>query len=191
VAKAGTARVATAPVPHPRHAVENIDIARIFEEIADLLEIQGENQFRVRAYRTAARTIETLGVPAASLAVEGRLDELPGIGSDLAGKVCTILETGTLPLLQRLTAKTPESLVQMLKIPGLGPKARSRSTTRSVSRRWPPSRARREAGSSGNCPVSRARSNTRFCRALRTYADTAGDGGWPTPMRTSIHSSRI
>jgi DNA polymerase (family 10) len=50
------------------------------------------------------------------------LDELPGIGSDLAGKICTILETGTLPLLQELTAKTPESLVQMLRIPGLGPK---------------------------------------------------------------------
>jgi DNA polymerase (family 10) len=102
--------------------VENIDIARIFEEIADLLEIQGGNQFRVRAYRTAARTIGTLAVRAAALAFEGRLDELPGIGSDLAGKIRTILETGTLPLLQELAAKTPESLVQMLKIPGLGPK---------------------------------------------------------------------
>jgi DNA polymerase (family 10) len=122
VAKAGTARVATAPAIRARQSVENIDIARIFEEIADLLEIQGENQFRVRAYRTAARTIETLGVPAASVAAEGRLDELPGIGSDLASKICTILETGTLPLLRELTAKTPESLVQMLKIPGLGPK---------------------------------------------------------------------
>jgi DNA polymerase (family 10) len=105
-----------------RRSVENIDIARIFEEIADLLEIQGENPFRVRAYRTAARTIGTLGVPAASVAAEGRLDELAGIGRDLADKICTILHTGTLPLLQELTAKTPESLVQMLRIPGLGPK---------------------------------------------------------------------
>jgi DNA polymerase (family 10) len=123
------ARAATAPAHPPpaararsAHTVENIDIARLFEEIADLLEIQGENQFRIRAYRTAARTIDTLAVPAASLASEGRLDELPGIGSDLAGKIATILETGTLPLLQELTAKTPESLVQMLRIPGLGPK---------------------------------------------------------------------
>jgi DNA polymerase (family 10) len=113
---------------HPVHAraparpVENIDIAHIFEEIADLLEIQGGNPFRIRAYRAAARTIETLTVPAASLAGEGRLDELPGIGEDLAGKIGTILETGTLPLLQELTTKTPESLVQMLRIPGLGPK---------------------------------------------------------------------
>jgi DNA polymerase (family 10) len=118
------ARVHAPPAAQARrsHAVENIDIARIFEEIADLLEIQGENQFRIRAYRTAARTIETLAVPAASLASEGRLNELPGIGSDLAGKISTILETGTLPLLQELTAKTPETLVQMLRIPGLGPR---------------------------------------------------------------------
>lgn len=69
MAKAATARVVT-PLPHPRGTVENIDIARIFEEIADLLEIQGENQFRVRAYRTAARTIGALAVPASSLASE-------------------------------------------------------------------------------------------------------------------------
>lgn len=105
-----------------RHSVENIDIARIFEEVADLLDLRGENQFRVRAYRTAARTMATLGVPAASLAAEGHLVDLPGIGSDLAGKICTILQTGTLPLLQELTTNMPESLVQMLTIPGVGPK---------------------------------------------------------------------
>ena len=122
MSRAAAARVPTARRALPRRPLENIDIARILEEIADLLEIQGENAFRIRAYRTAARTIDTLAVSAASLAREGRLDELPGIGRDLAGKIGTILETGTLPLLQQLTAKTPESLVQMLRIPGLGPK---------------------------------------------------------------------
>ena len=122
MARSAGARAHITPSPHARPEVENLDIGRIFEEIADLLEIQGENQFRVRAYRTAARTIETLGVPAASLAREGHLEELPGIGSDLAGKIRTILDTGTLPLLRQLTAKTPESVVQMLRIPGLGPK---------------------------------------------------------------------
>ncbi|RPI48979.1 MAG: DNA polymerase/3'-5' exonuclease PolX [Acidobacteria bacterium] len=107
---------------HAKHALTNIDVARILEEIADLLEIQGGNVFRVRAYRNAARTIETLGVPVSSLVEDNCLDELPGIGSDLAGKICTILKTGTLPLLNELTSKTPESLVQMLRIPGLGPK---------------------------------------------------------------------
>jgi DNA polymerase (family 10) len=113
---------AHAEAPRVARAVENIDVARIFDEIADLLEIQGGNQFRIRAYRTAARTMETLTVPAASLAREGRLDELPGIGSDLAEKITVILETGSLPLLQELTAAIPESLAQMLRIPGLGPK---------------------------------------------------------------------
>lgn len=122
MARSATVRVDATHRPHPARRIENIDIARLFEEIADLLEIQGENPFRIRAYRTAARTIETLTVPAASLASEDRLDELPGIGADLAGKIRTILETGTLPLLQELAAKTPESLVQMLRIPGLGPK---------------------------------------------------------------------
>ena len=120
--RAATARIHTAQAPPPRRAMENIDIARMLEEIADLLEIQGENAFRIRAYRTAARTIGALAVPAATLVAEGRLDELPGIGSDLAGKISTILDTGTLPLLRQLAAKTPESLVQMLRIPGLGPK---------------------------------------------------------------------
>jgi DNA polymerase (family 10) len=120
---AATARASAREAPtRVRRSVENIDIARIFDEIADLLEIQGENPFRVRAYRTAARTIQTLTRPAAALASEKRLDELPGIGSDLAEKISTILETGTLPLLRELTARTPEGLVAMLRIPGLGPK---------------------------------------------------------------------
>jgi DNA polymerase (family 10) len=106
----------------PRRAIENIDIARVFDEVADLLEIQGGNPFRVRAYRTAARTIRGLAVPAAALAAEGRLDELPGIGEDLAGKIVTILATGTLPLLDELTARTPKGVVELLRIPGLGPK---------------------------------------------------------------------
>jgi DNA polymerase (family X) len=120
--------MATAVAPPPatppqlRRPVENIDIARIFGEIADLLEIQGENPFRVRAYRSAARTVETLGVPAASLCRSGQLTDLPGIGDDLAGKIATIVETGSLPMLGELTARTPEALVQMLRIPGLGPK---------------------------------------------------------------------
>jgi DNA polymerase (family 10) len=111
--------------PKPRAArrsLENIDVARMFDEVADLLELQGGNAFRIRAYRTAARTLESLPVPAVSLARKGTLHDLPGIGDDLAGKICTILDTGSLPLLAELTAKTPEALVQLLRIPGLGPK---------------------------------------------------------------------
>jgi len=104
--------------------MENIQIAKTFEEVADLLEIQGANPFRVRAYRNAARTIGTLGTPVETmLKTDGRtLEELPGIGADLAGKITRLCRTGDLPLLGQLTRKTPESLVAMLRIPGVGPK---------------------------------------------------------------------
>jgi DNA polymerase (family 10) len=104
--------------------MENIQIAKTFEEVADLLEIQGANPFRVRAYRNAARTIGTLGTPVETiLKNDGHaLEELPGIGADLAGKISKLCRTGELPLLGQLTRKTPESLVAMLRIPGVGPK---------------------------------------------------------------------
>jgi DNA polymerase (family 10) len=104
--------------------MENIQIAKTFEEVADLLEIQGANPFRVRAYRNAARTISTLGTPVETmLKGDGRaLEELSGIGADLAGKIARMCRTGELPLLTQLTHKTPESLVAMLRIPGVGPK---------------------------------------------------------------------
>jgi DNA polymerase (family 10) len=104
--------------------VENIEVAKIFDEVADLLDIQGANPFRIRAYRAAARTIGTLPTPVASLVDKdaAALEALPGIGADLAGKIRDICRTGRLPLLAQLTRKTPESLVALLRIPGLGPK---------------------------------------------------------------------
>ena len=75
--------------------IHNTDIAAIFDEIADLLEIEGANPFRVRAYRNAARTVQALGRDAATLVEEGfELTRLPGIGKDLAGKIQEIVRTG-------------------------------------------------------------------------------------------------
>jgi DNA polymerase (family 10) len=104
--------------------MENIDVANAFEEVADLLEIQGANPFRIRAYREAARTIGTLNTPVESLVEKdgGALAELPGIGADLAGKIIVLCRTGTLPLLNQLKRKTPATLVTLLRIPGIGPK---------------------------------------------------------------------
>ncbi|HXH07493.1 MAG TPA: DNA polymerase/3'-5' exonuclease PolX [Vicinamibacterales bacterium] len=103
--------------------MENIEIARIFEEIADLLDILGENPFRIRAYRNAARTVQALPTPVEVLLAEGRrLDELPGIGKDLAGKITEIVQTGTLPLLRELEARLPPGVVEIMRIPGIGPK---------------------------------------------------------------------
>ena len=104
--------------------MQNSEVARYFEDLADLLEIDGANPFRIRAYRNAARTIEDLPASVESLAAEGReaLMELPGIGEDLAKKIIVIVETGRLPQLDELQEKIPSGVVEMLRIPGLGPK---------------------------------------------------------------------
>jgi DNA polymerase (family 10) len=104
-------------------SVHNEDIAVIFEEIADLLEIENANPFRVRAYRNAARTIRNLSQELEDLAAGGKdLTELPGIGKDLAGKIQEILKTGASKALNKLHRAVPPGVEDMLKLPGLGPK---------------------------------------------------------------------
>jgi len=103
--------------------IHNADIARIFEEIADRLEIQGENPFRVRAYRNAARTVGELRLDLAKTIREGKpLPRIPGIGEDLGRKLHEIAETGTAALLVRLRKQLPPGITDLLRIPGLGPK---------------------------------------------------------------------
>lgn len=103
--------------------VHNADIAAIFEEIADLLEIQGANPFRVRAYRNGAHTVGELGrelVP--WLEAGGKLPKLPGIGADLGAKIREIAATGECAFLRRLRREVPPAITELLRIPGLGPK---------------------------------------------------------------------
>lgn len=103
--------------------VHNSDIAAIFNKTADLLEIKGENTFRVRAYRNAARSIDDLAGRITDMIGQGKdLSSLPGIGKDLAGKIETIVQTGNLPLLQKLEEEFPEGIHLLLKVEGLGPK---------------------------------------------------------------------
>jgi DNA polymerase (family X) len=103
--------------------VHNADIAEIFQNIADLLEIQEANPFRVRAYRTAARTVAEHPQSLAGLLQEGnKLPKLPGIGKDLAGKIEEIVETGTCAALKELERELPQGLPVLLTLPSLGPK---------------------------------------------------------------------
>ncbi len=104
--------------------MQNGDVAKIFDELADLLEIQNANPFRVRAYRNAARTIGDLPESVADILAdpERKLEELPGIGNDLAAKIRTIVETEGLPQLEELRAQVPRGVVDMMRLPGLGPK---------------------------------------------------------------------
>ncbi|NPA95686.1 MAG: DNA polymerase/3'-5' exonuclease PolX [Thermodesulfobacteria bacterium] len=101
----------------------NQQIAQKFYKTADLLEIMGENPFRVRAYRNAARTIESLGRDLSEMVAQGEdLTKLPGIGKDLAQKIQEIIETGTFQKLKELEEEVPPGLIELLKVEGLGPK---------------------------------------------------------------------
>lgn len=103
--------------------VHNEDVATIFEEIADLLEIEEANPFRVRAYRNAARTIRGLTTELSDMVARGEdLTLLPGIGEDLSAKIEEILKTGSASALKKLHKEVPASLEELLRIPGLGPK---------------------------------------------------------------------
>lgn len=103
--------------------VHNKDIIRVLETVADLLDIQNENQFRTRAYRQAAQTINSLPDSVTEMIDKGEdLSRLSGIGKDLAGKIKTIAQTGSLPLLEELQEQIPPSLQELLRIPGLGPR---------------------------------------------------------------------
>jgi DNA polymerase (family 10) len=103
--------------------VENVEIARTLEDIADLLELQDANPFRIRAYRNAARTVEAHTTPLRKLVAEGAdLTELQGIGKDIAGYIRELVETGKLALLDELGKEVPRSLIDLTRIPGLGAK---------------------------------------------------------------------
>ena len=102
--------------------MDNAAVARLFDELADLLEIAGENPFKTRAYRTFAQTAREHREPLAILAARGELLALPGVGKAIAAKVDAAMHTGTFPALERARAAVPESVRRLLEVPGLGPK---------------------------------------------------------------------
>ena len=103
--------------------IRNSDIADVFDRIADYLEIEGENPFKIRAYRNASRTVRGLGPELKDMVAGGEnLTELPSIGKELAAKIVEMLDTGTVQALEKLKEKVPAGVIEMLRIPGLGPK---------------------------------------------------------------------
>jgi len=103
--------------------MSNKEIAKFFKELADYLEIKGDNPFRIRAYRNAARTIETSGYDFSKLVHEGyNLAELPDIGDRIAKKIAEIVNTSKLKKLEELKKEFPPKILDLLKIEGLGPK---------------------------------------------------------------------
>jgi DNA polymerase (family 10) len=103
--------------------MENIDVARTLEEFADLLEIQGANPFRIRAYRNVVSTIEGLSRPLQVMVEAGEdLTELPAVGKDLAAHITELIRTGTITRLEEVAAEYPRTLVQLMRLDGVGPK---------------------------------------------------------------------
>src|SRR5213079_2487255 len=109
--------------------MNNEEIARRFNRMASLMEVRGEDPFRLRSYRMAAEAIETWPTPMAEIAKnEGAagLQELPGVGKAIAGKIAELLETGTFDAWERLTAETPPAVLDLLALPGVGQKNAAR-----------------------------------------------------------------
>ena len=104
----------------------NAQIAAAFEELADLYELDGAVQYRVIAYRNAARTVRDTSVSVAQLARDGRITDLPGIGKTLEEKVLALDETGDIPTLVKLRERIPVGLISVMHLPGFGPKRAKR-----------------------------------------------------------------
>ena len=102
--------------------MRSYEIARVFERMADVLELKGENPFRIRAYRRAAQNLETLSEDVETLAREDRLEEIPGVGADLAGKIEEYLKTGHIREIDAACRTVPRGVVELLDVPGIGPK---------------------------------------------------------------------
>jgi DNA polymerase (family X) len=102
--------------------MRNAEIADAFEELASLYELDGAVVYRVVAYRNAAKAIREAGVSVEEMAKQGRVDELSGVGKTIAEKIDALLETGSIPSADKLKAKIPAGLVEVTRIPGLGPK---------------------------------------------------------------------
>jgi DNA polymerase (family 10) len=100
----------------------NTEIARVFSDVADLLELKDQDQFKIRAYRKAARSIEELPSEMERLAREIRLQEIPGVGEAIARKITELVTTGRLQFYERLKAEFPGGIRDLLGITGVGPR---------------------------------------------------------------------
>ena len=102
--------------------MNNKEIAKVFQDIADFLELKGENQFKIRAYQRVVRSIEHLPVEVERLVKEDKLKEIPGAGEAITKKITELVTTGHLGYYEKLKAEFPEGISTLLDVPGIGPK---------------------------------------------------------------------
>lgn len=106
--------------------MDNRTVASVFEDVADLLEMKGENSFKVRAYRRAAESVKRLEEDVTTVMHEGRLTSIPNVGEGIARRIQELLMTGRLAYLDELRAEFPEGISHLMEIPGIGPKTAGR-----------------------------------------------------------------
>ena len=109
--------------------LSNRAVADIFAAIADSMELLGEDRFRAGAYRKAANAIAELPLPLADYRARNALDDIPGVGKTIAEKIATVLDTGTLPLYERMRAQVPPGVIDLLRVPEIGPRSARRLQT--------------------------------------------------------------
>jgi DNA polymerase (family 10) len=109
--------------------MNNIEVARVFQDIADLLDLKGETPFKIRAYQKAVRSIEQLPVGLDQMRREGRLRDVPGVGEAIEKKIVELLTTGRLMYHEDLRSEFPPGVISLLQVPGIGPKTAMRLST--------------------------------------------------------------
>ena len=171
----------------------NLDIIRVLQRLATMLEIDGANPFRVRAYREAARVLEAMGDPAAQLDAAG-LAGLPGIGKDLAGKIRDIIDTGTTALFEEMKQRIPLEVVALTEIQGMGPKRVKALLDRGIRNRERLEEAAR-AGTLRELPGFGETLEKKILKAIAATA-TSGErtllaGAWPVAHDLAARLAKV
>ncbi|HXO21599.1 MAG TPA: DNA polymerase/3'-5' exonuclease PolX [Thermoanaerobaculia bacterium] len=155
--------------------MDNVAIARVLEEVADVLEIQDANPFRIRAYRNAVRTVETQTVPLERLVAEGApLTRLAGIGKEMESHIREMVTTGTLAYRDELLAAVPRSLLTLMRLPGVGPKKAKRLFDELGVGSVDELEEAAKAGRVATLPGFGAKSQTKILAGIAEYRQHAG-----------------
>jgi DNA polymerase (family X) len=178
-----------------RDLPRNAELAERFDLLADLLELDGADSFRLQAYRRAATRIRESAAPIAQLALDDRVTQIPGIGGTIAAKIVELTETGDLQALAKLRDRIPTALVEIAKIPGLGPKTARRLYDELGIRSLDELRSAAEKQELRELPGLGAKTEERILRALdepRASAQTGRTllGRVLPPLRAAIEELR-